>query len=312
MPSQTVGQSVYVKNTFRWLLKSVALPPEVRLILTNRKAMLGVAILLFFIIVAIFPEQISGTARPEQFVARAHLEPMTEYRGHTFILGTTRQGQDMFAQLVWGTRTTLFVGFAAGSIILAIAIVVGLSAGYWGGAIDELLSAIMNIFLVMPGLPLIIVMATVLEQPGPYTVIFVLGFVNWAYGARVLRAQTLALRNSEFVTAARVAGEPGWRIIFFEILPNMIPLAISAWIGAVLFAILAETGLNFVGVGDAASISWGTILYWAQQNQALLVGAWWTFFPPGICIGLIAVALTLINNAIDEISDPRLRGGSQT
>jgi peptide/nickel transport system permease protein len=140
--------------------------------------------------------------------------------------------------------------------------------------------------------------------------VLVLGLVNWAYAARVLRSQTLSLAHSEFVAAAKVAGEPSWRIIAFEILPNMTSLIASAFIGSVLFAILTEAGLSFIGLGDANTVSWGTILYWAQQNQALLVGAWWTFIPPGVCIALVGLSLTLINYAIDEITNPRLQSGN--
>jgi peptide/nickel transport system permease protein len=135
----------------------------------------------------------------------------------------------------------------------------------------------------------------------------VLSAISWAYGARVLRSQTLTLRNSEFVAAARVVGEPSWRIIIYEILPNMISLVVSSWIGAVQFAFLALVTLEFIGLGDVNLVSWGTILFWAQNNQALLTGAWWTFVPPGVCIALVGVSLTLINYGIDEITNPRLR-----
>jgi peptide/nickel transport system permease protein len=122
----------------------------------------------------------------------------------------------------------------------------------------------------------------------------------------VLRSQTLALRNSEFIEAARVSGEPTWRIIAVEILPNMTSLVVSSWIGAVLFAILAEAAFEFIGLGDPNAVTWGTIIFWAQNNQALLTGAWWTFVPPGVAIALVGLSLTLINYGIDEITNPRL------
>jgi peptide/nickel transport system permease protein len=293
----------------RPLLARITLPDWLRLVLKNRKAVIGISILAFFVLIAVFAPQISGTTRPERFVARSHLPPMSVQGDHTYLLGTTRQGQDVFAQIVWGARTTLSVGFMAGTLIIINAIIIGITAGYVGGWVDELLSLFMNVVLILPGLPLIIVLASFIGQSGPQTIILVLGFVNWAYGARVLRSQTLALRNSEFVAAAKVAGEPDWRIILFEILPNMTSLVVSAWIGSVLFAVLTEASLRFIGIGDANSISWGGILYWAQQNQALLVGAWWTFIPPGVCIALVGLSFTLINYAIDEITNPRLQSG---
>ena len=235
-------------------------------------------------------------------VGRPHEAPTAE---HWF--GTTRQGQDVFKQVVHGTRTSLAVGFGAGTIIIALCILIGVTAGYVGGLVDEVLSLLMNVFLVLPGLPLVIVVAGWLDQPGPKTIALVLSATSWAYGARVLRSQALVLRNSEFVAAARVAGEPSWRIILFEVLPNMTSLVASSWIGAVIYVIITEATLAFVGLGNPNAVSWGTSLFWAQNNQALLTHAWWTFVPPGLCIALIGFSLTLVNYGIDEITNPRLR-----
>lgn len=276
------------------------LPGWVRSIIKNKKSLVGASILLFYILVALFSSVIAPV-NPTRMVGRPHEAPSEEY-----FFGTTRQGQDVFSQLVHGTVTTLRVGFVTGTIIIIIAIGIGITAGFVGGFVDEALSLFTNIFLVLPGLPLIIVVAAMLDRPGPNTIILVLSLTSWAYGARVLRSQTLALRNSEFVEAARVSGEPTWRIIVFEILPNMTSLVVSSWIGAVLFAILAEAGLEFIGLGDPNSVTWGTIIYWAQNNQALLTGAWWTFVPPGVAIASVGLSLTLINYAIDEITNPRL------
>ncbi len=271
-------------------------------ILSNRKAVVGLLLLLFFILVAIFAPLLTNTVNPTRLVARRHLAP-----GATYLLGTTGTGQDVFAQLVYGARLTLVVGFLTGACIIVLSILIGLTAGYIGGWVDEILSLFMNVFLILPGLPLIIVVAGWLDRPGPFTIVLVLSFTGWAYNARVFRAQTLSLRNSEFVAAAKVAGEPNWRIILYEILPNMTSLVASAFVGTVIYAIITEAGLEYIGLGDANAVTWGTILYWAQQNQALLVGAWWTFIPAGMCIALIGLSLTLINYAIDEITNPRLR-----
>ncbi len=276
------------------------LPGWMRAVLKNRKSLVGIAILLFFFAVALLASTLAPVA-PQRMVGRPHDPPSEKY-----VLGTTRQGQDVFSQMVHGTGTTLRVGFVTGTIVMAIAIGIGLTAGFVGGIVDEILSLITNIVLVLPGLPLILVIASLIDNPGPDTIIFVLVLTGWAYGARVLRSQTLALRHAEFVEAARVSGEPLWRIITVEILPNMTSLVVSSWIGAVLYAILAEAGLSFIGLGNPNSITWGTILYWAQNNQALLTGAWWTFIPPGIAISLVGLALILINYGIDEITNPRL------
>ena len=280
---------------------SISRPDWVKSILSNRKATIGVVILSFFILVSLFAGQLTSI-NPTRRVGLPHEAPSSAH-----LFGTTRDGKDVFAQVVYGGRITLSVGFMTGTILIVLAIVMGVSAGYLGGIPDEVLSLITNVFLILPAIPLIIVVAGWLDRPGPTTVMLVLSAISWAYGARVLRSQTLTLRNSEFVAAARVVGEPSWRIIIFEILPNMISLVVSSWIGAVQFAFLALVTLEFIGLGDVNLVSWGTILFWAQNNQALLTGAWWTFVPPGVCIALVGVSLTLINYGIDEITNPRLR-----
>ena len=276
------------------------LPGWTRSILKNKKSLGGISILGFFLLVAIFAPLLAPID-PQRMVGRPHVPPSDE-----FIFGTSRQGQDIFAQIVHGTYTTLRVGFITGTVIIFIAITIGLTAGFVGGIVDEVLSLITNVVLLIPNLPLIIVVAAMIDRPGPDTIILVLSFLSWAYGARVLRSQALVLRNSEFVAAARVSGEPTWRIIAFEILPNMTSLVVSSWIGAVLYAIQAEAALEFIGLGNPNSITWGTTLYWAQNNQALLTGAWWTFIPPGLAIAAVGLSLILINYGIDEITNPRL------
>jgi len=277
-------------------------PVWVRSMLKNPKAVAGITILAIFILMALFANQIAPTQDPMRIgVGPRGLAPSMEYP-----FGTTRQGQDVFAQVVHGAGTTLRVGFLTGVIVMFIAISIGVTAGLVGGFVDELLSLITNIFLVLPGLPLVIVIAGWIENPGPDTIILVLGLTSWAWGARVLRSQTLSLRNSEFVEAARVSGEPVGRIVFVEILPNMTSLVASSFFGAVLYAILTESSLSFIGLGNANEVTWGTILYWAGNNQALLTGHWWTFIPPGFAIALVGLSLTMINYAIDEITNPRL------
>jgi peptide/nickel transport system permease protein len=271
-------------------------------LLMNRKATIGLLILLFFVVVAVFAPVIAPTRDPNRMVGKPHDPPSLEH-----LLGTSRQGQDIFTQLVWGARVTLAVGFATGTVVIAIAVVLGISAGYLGGWPDELLSLITNVVLVIPALPLIIVISGFIDRPGPTTIVVVLSAISWAYGARVLRSQTLTLRHSDFVQAARVVGEPSWRIVLFEILPNMTSLVASAWIGAVLYAVLTQATLEFIGLGNPNIATWGTVLYWAQNNAALMTNAWWTFVPPGLCIAAVGFALVLINYGIDEISNPRLR-----
>jgi peptide/nickel transport system permease protein len=164
-----------------------------------------------------------------------------------------------------------------------------------------------NLFLVIPALPLLVVLTSFLPSASYLVVAVVISVTGWAWGARVLRAQTLSLRQLDYVQAARAAGERAWRIILFEILPNEVAIVASSFLFTVLFAILTDAGLIFLGLGDTSQWSWGLILYWAQNNEALTVGAWWWFVPPGLCIALVGVALALINFGLDELINPRLR-----
>jgi len=164
--------------------------------------------------------------------------------------------------------------------------VLGVTAGYLGGWIEEVLSAISNVFLVLPGLLLIIIITSSIQNAGDWLVALVIGITSWAYGARVLRAQTLSLRQRDYVEAARASGEKTWRIIGFEILPNLTAVIASSFVGTVIFAVMTEITLNFIGIGGGAEWSWGTILFWAQSQQALDQGAWWWFVPAGLAIAI--------------------------
>jgi peptide/nickel transport system permease protein len=220
-------------------------------------------------------------------------------------LGTTGMGQDVLAQTLVGARPTLLVGLLTGALVVGLGALIGGTAGYLGGRADELLSLTINIFLVMPGLPLMVVLAAFLP-PGLLTMTIVMVLTGWAWTARVLRAQVLSLRQRDYVSAAIVAGEPAHRILLIEIMPNMASLLASAWIGATLYAIGAQVGLEFLGLGDLNAVSWGTNLYWATNDAALLTGSWWTFLPTGCGVALTGFALTLVNFGLDEITSPRL------
>ena len=158
----------------------------------------------------------------------------------------------------------------------------------------------------MPGLPLIVVIAAYLPA-GPVTITVVLIFTGWAWGARVIRSQVLSIRDRDFIAAAIVSGESHLRIILVEILPNMTSLLVSAFIGATVYAIGAQVGLEFLGLGDVSKVTWGTNLYWASNDAALLTGSWWTFVPTGLCVAAVGFALAAVNSAVDELGNPRLR-----
>jgi peptide/nickel transport system permease protein len=271
----------------------------------NRKAVVGAMILLFFLLVAILAPVIAP-GDPSDFVDRPNRPPSRQH-----IFGTTGQGQDVFGQTVWGTRISLGVGFAVGLIITVVGAAIGMAAGYFGGRVDDILSLLTNIVLIIPALPLLVTIAAFLP-PGPTTIILVLSSISWAWNARIFRSQTLSLREKDFISASVVSGESSAYIIFREILPNMTSIAVGAFFSSTLFAIGAEAGLEFLGLGNVSLISWGTILYWAQNNAGLLTGAWWTFVPAGLCIALVAFAFTMVNYAMDEITNPRLRAEKET
>ena len=264
----------------------------------DRKALIGACLLGAFLVVAVAGPLFVGD--PHAMVGIPLQPPSWAHP-----LGTNGQGQDELTQLVVGTRVSLSLGFAVGLAVVLIGVFVGVPAGYFGGRTDDVLSVFSNVFLVLPGLPLAIVIAAYLP-PSPATVALVLMVTGWAWNARVVRAQTLALRRRDFVAAAVVSGESDVRILMVEILPYMLSVLVAQVIGSTVYAIGAQVGLEFLGLGDVSRVSWGTILYWAQNDSALLTGAWWMFVPAGLCVALVGFGLTLLNSGFDEITNPRL------
>lgn len=272
-----------------------------RRLTANTKVTIGLIIVGFFVLLALVgPFFVKGDANA--FGADVSVAPSQAH-----LLGTTSYGQDVLAQVIVGARVSVVLGFITGLVATLISVIVGLVSGYFGGWTDEGLSALSNVFLVLPALPLAIVLAAFLPYKGPLTIGFVLTVTGWSWGARVLRAQTLSLRNREFVTAARSTGEPAWRIIFFEIFPSEIGVVVAQLLGTIIYVILAEAGLEYLGLGDLGGVSWGTMLYWAANQDALPLGLWWWFVPPGLCIALLGAGLAFLNFGIDEIANPRLR-----
>jgi peptide/nickel transport system permease protein len=227
------------------------------------------------------------------------------------LLGTTQAGEDVLSQLLTGIRLTLELGILVGVIATFLSVLVGVSAAYLGGIWDDLLSLVSNVFLVIPALPLLIVLLGYLPRTGQTATILVLAGLGWPWGARVIRAQSLAIRGRDFIAASRETGESGWRIIAFEIVPNQVSLIAANFVNTVLYAIGASVALAFIGVTNTSSWSLGTILYWAESQQALSQGAWWWIMPPGIAVALMGTALVLLNTGIDELGNPRLRDANQ-
>src|SRR4051812_12715598 len=221
--------------------------------------------------------------------------------------GTTDQGYDVFSQVVWGARRSLLLGLAAATLATALATTLGVLGAYSGGWIDEIVSFTTNVFLVIPTIPFLIVISAYLKARSMGTMILVLGLTLWAFEARILRGQALTLRNRDFVLAAKVAGESTWRIVFGELVPNMISRIAAGFVLVFYISLLVDAGLEFLGLGDTTHVSWGMTLYWSQTNSAVLQGEWWPFLFPGLALVLTVLGLTLILAGIDEVSNPRLR-----
>jgi peptide/nickel transport system permease protein len=266
----------------------------------SKKAVFGAGIVLIFIVVGLLAPVIAPGS-PLAVVGPQNMPPSARH-----LLGTSGQGTDVFAQVVWGTRNSLAVGFVTGGAIAVAGVVLGLGAAYVGGWVDNLLTLLMNVFLVIPGLPLLVVMAAFLPR-STLSVSLVLAIAGWAVSARVIRSQALSVVRRDYVAAATVVGERPLRIIFAEVLPNLSSLIASVLFGAIGYGIGALAALQFLGLGDLTSVSWGTILYWAQNNSSLLQGTWWQFIPAGACLALTCAAISMLNFAIDEVTNPRLR-----
>lgn len=272
----------------------------------NGKSIAGLTILGLFLLIAIFAPWIAPYP-PTQIDAMSRLQPPSSAHW----LGTTHLGEDVFSQVIWGTRGVMVVGILATIIAITIAVTVGVVSGYLSGWKSESLSALANVFLVIPGLPLIIVVASLFEDPPLWVISLVLGLTGWAWGARVLRAQTMSLRSRDFVQAAKANGEPLHRIIAVEMLPNLMGLIAASVVGTMTAAVLSLTTLSFIGVIPVSNYNWGTILNWASAQGAFQQNQWWWYLPPGLCIAAIGVALSLLNFGIDEYVNPRLRSAGE-
>jgi peptide/nickel transport system permease protein len=269
------------------------------------KAVAGLVLLGLYVLLAIIGPWIA----PYDPGARSNDLVQPPSAAHWF--GTTHLGQDVFSQILAGTRSVMYVGFLAGIVATVLSVLVGVTSGYLGGRADDGLSVLTNVVLVIPAIPLMIIITSALNNASDTLIALVIGLTSWSWNARVLRAQTLSLRRRDFVEAARATGEKPWRIIVFELLPNLTAVIASGFVGTVIFAVLSEITLAFIGITSNTGWNWGTILFWAQGQQALGQNAWWWFVPAGLAIAVLGTALSLINFGIDEFVSPRLRSAGR-
>lgn len=270
----------------------------------NPKARIGLVLLGLFILMAVLAPVLAPYGPHDDSFGR------NEPGSSAHWLGTTGNGEDVLSQVIYGARISLLVGLIAGGLSTVVAVVIGLSWGYLRGWGNDVVNFLVNLFLVMPGLPLMIIIAAYLQNGGLPMIILVVVVTGWAWGARVLRSQTQSLRSRDFVTAAVFSGESSARVVFREILPNMTSMIAGSFFGAATSAVLAESGLSFLGLGDMATVSWGSMIFWAQNSMAILTGQWVLMFAPGLCIALLATSMTLVNFGVDGLSNPRLREGT--
>lgn len=273
-----------------------------RIALPRLDIKLGVGLFLTFSIIIFALVGPMLTQDPRDYTNPTFLPP-----GGDHLLGTNNLGADVLAQVAEGARGSLMVGLFAGFIAVVLSLFFGIVAGYLGGFVDEALSLVTNIMLVIPGLPLVIVIASYLESRSMWIIALVLGFTSWAGSAVVLRLQAKSLRTRDYVAASKVSGEKTHRIILIEILPNLLPLLAAMFLSASVLAILSEAGLSYLGLGPSGAITWGTMLNEASLHNAFTSGAWWWFVPPGALIALLGCGLSLINFSIDETINPKLK-----
>jgi peptide/nickel transport system permease protein len=298
-------------------LSLAAPPPHVRgrlrvpgwlaLLLRNRKSRIGLAMVGFVIIIALIAPLIS-VAHPNEF----NIDATRQAPSWHHLFGTTDQGSDIFSQVVVGARKSLLLGLAAATLATGIAAILGITAGYTGGVIDDVVTFLTNVFLTIPAIPLLIVVSGYLKNRGQGTMILILAAVLWAFEARILRGQALTLKKRDFIQAAKAAGESTPRIVFGELMPNMISRIAAAFVLVFYIALLVDAGLEFLGLGDMSKTSWGVTLYWAETNSTVLQGEWWPFFFPGAALAFTVLGLVLLLAGIDEVSNPRLRAEAST
>jgi len=274
---------------------------NIRLFFSNKIGVAGLIILSFFIFVGIFGEHIAPYD-PNARVGLPFQPPST-----THLLGTNDVGHDILSEILVGTRISLVVGISAAAVSLILGSLVGLTAGYFGGRIEEILMRIVDVFLTVPMVPLLIVVAAFMG-PSFRNMIIVIGALSWASSARTIRSQVLMLKNKGYIEAVRGLGGKPFYTIFRHIIPATSSLIIAELILMSSRAVLLESTLSFLGLGDPTQKSWGMILYYAQARSAFLLGSWvWWILPPGLLITLLVVSFAFIGNALEQIANPRLR-----
>jgi len=286
--------------------KRPLVPGWLRLLLSNPKSRVGLAVFMGMVLLGVLaPLFVSASKAVDFSLLDARQAPSWHH-----LFGTTDQGTDVFAQVAWGARRSLLLGAMAGVLATVIGATLGIFAAYAGGIVDDIVTLVTNVFFVIPTIPLLVDITAFLHTRGLLVMTLIIALTLWAFEARILRGQALTLKNRDFIAASKVAGESTWRIVFGELMPNMVSRIAAGFVLVFYIAILVDAGLEFLGLGAMDKPSWGVALYWATVNSSVLQGEWWSFVFPGLAIGITVLALTLILAGIDEVSNPRLRSSS--
>jgi len=272
---------------------------------SDRAAVVGLAIFLAILFIAVFADLIAPYS-PYERVGRPYERPSWKH-----LLGTNDIGQDIFSELIYGARASLFIGFLAAITGTAIGTLVGIVAGYYGGIVDEVLMRVVDIWLSIPSLLFAIFLAAVILRTGGipmfYSVIFAIALTSWPPVARLVRSATLSIKERPYIESAVALGASSSRIMMRHILPNVAPLVLVEVVVRTAIAMLTEATLSFLGLGDPTLKSWGTILHFAMVKNALILGLWWWFLPPGLMIALTVLSVVLIGRGLEAYFNPRLR-----
>jgi peptide/nickel transport system permease protein len=287
----------------RWARRRRSLQGFWRVYRHSRMGMVGLVLLGLFVVVALAAPLLVGK---EDIGVNDPPGAAFQSPSFEFPLGTDDFGRSILDLVIYGSRISLLVGFAATVITMVVGATVGIAGGYYGGRVDSALNAFTNWFLVIPWIPLAIVLASILGQ-SLFNTILVIGITSWAGTARLVRADTLSVKERPYVERARALGSSNWHLVSRHILPNVMPVIFANTVLTVALSILAETTLALLGLGDPSSISWGVVIFDAFDAGALSAGLWWWLIPPGVCICLVTLAFTMCGYALDEVLNPRIR-----